>query len=65
MGCHEALLVLASDPKTVLAATAFLDLLPLVRVDGCHVVVLEDLNLLLVLILDALVPSLATFLLFF
>jgi len=65
MGYHEALLVLACDPKTVLVATGFLDLFPALLVDGCDVVVLEDLNLLLVLIPDALVPSLATFLFFF
>jgi len=46
------------------AAAAFLDLLPPLLVDGCDVVLMEDLNLMLVLIPDALVPSLTTFLFF-
>jgi len=58
-------LVLACDPNTIVAVAAFLDLLPPLLVDGCDVVVMEDLNLLLVLIPYALELSLATFLFFF
>jgi len=63
MDCLGALLELAWEPKTVAVAPTFLDLLPPL-LDTCDVLVVVDLNLIFLVIPNALLPSFATFLFF-